>query len=148
MDVRSATFADREILARLLAAQLAEHGISLDAPLLAAAIDGVIERPERGRFLIARASGEDVGVAYVSFLWALEHGGKSAWLEELYVVPAQRSAGFGTTLLRAACALARDEGCAAMDLEVEADHARAARLYEREGFRAHRRARWVKVLEH
>lgn len=44
-----------------------------------------------------------VGVAYLSFTWTLEHGGKSCWLEELYVMPAYRKRGIGRQLLDAGC---------------------------------------------
>ena len=96
------------------------------------------------------ASGDDgrtVGVAYVSFTWTLEHGGRTAWLEELYVVPELRGGGIGGALLDAALDLARARSCRAMDLEVESDHARAANLYVRAGFRAHTRTRYVKKLD-
>src|SRR5579872_5729184 len=43
-----------------------------------------------------------VGLAYLAYTWTLEHGGQSAWLDELYVVPGERSRGVGTALLRAA----------------------------------------------
>ena len=96
--------------------------------------------------LVARDGDAVVGVAYVSFVWALEHGGLSAWLEELYVLPALRGQGVGGRLLDQVLALARARGCAAVDLEVEAEHARSASLYARAGFRAHARARWVRPL--
>jgi len=85
-------------------------------------------------------------VAYLNFQWSLEHGGLSAWLEELFVVPEHRGSGLGRQLLQAACAHAGERGCAAVDLEVEEAHPRAARLYQRAGFAPHRRARWVKRL--
>jgi GNAT superfamily N-acetyltransferase len=138
--------ADRGSLLELLAAQLAEHEIEISMERLAAAVDGALAGGDRGRFLIARAEGQAIGVAYLGIVWTLEHGGKSAWLEELYVRPDRRGQGTGTRLLHAALALARAEGCAAVDLEVTESHTRAARLYAREGFRAHTRARWVKVL--
>ena len=141
-----ASSADREELLELLGAQLEEHAIDVATESLARAVDGVFADPERGRFLVARLEGTAVGVAYLSYLWTLEHGGKSAWLDELYVVPARRERGVGRELLRAACDRAARDGCAAVDLEVEASHARAARLYAREGFRPHQRARWVRVL--
>jgi len=134
---------DIEVLARLLGAQLEEHGIALERERLFAAIEGALEIPDRGEFLLARLGSEAVGVAYVSFTWSLEHGGKSAWLEELYVIPSQRERGIGTRLLSSVCERASASGCAAVDLEVESDHVRAAHLYERAGFRPHRRARWV-----
>jgi GNAT superfamily N-acetyltransferase len=145
MQIQVATIADLEEIARLLDAQLAEHSIVLQATTLRSAIQGALEKPERGVFVLARDPAP-VGVAYLSFNWTLEHGGKTAWLEELYVVPALRSRGIGTQLLREAVAHALRVGCRAIDLEVEHDHARAEHLYQREGFRPHRRARWVRKL--
>lgn len=145
MTIAPATADDIEDVAQLLAAQFEEHAIALDDRTLRAAIRGAIEEPSRGGFLVAH-DGRPVGVAYVAYIWTLEHGGRSAWLEELYVVPVMRSRGVGTRLLREAMAHARAAGAAAIDLEVDAGHARAAHLYAREGFQAHRRARWVAKL--
>jgi ribosomal protein S18 acetylase RimI-like enzyme len=107
----------------------------------------MLDDPRRGAILVARQDGgRAVGVAYVSFTWCLEHGGKTSWLEELYVVPDLRGRGLGQALLAAAQVHAAAAGCAAMDLEVTEDHTRAARLYQRDGFRPLGRARWVKAL--
>ena len=147
-----ATKNDRDALLALLRAQLSDHGIALGAERLARAVDGVLGDETRGRFLVARLTDESnrparvVGVAYLSFTWCLEHGGRSAWLEELYVEPACRLRGIGRDLLRAACESAQLAGCSAVDLEVESSHARAANLYLRMGFRPHQRARWVKLM--
>jgi GNAT superfamily N-acetyltransferase len=147
MFVRLATSGDREAVIGLLAAQLAEHTIAIAPERLAAAVDGVFADPRRGCFLIATADGAPiVGVAYLSFTWALEHGGAVGWLEELYVTPARRGAGIGTALLGAVLERARAAGCAAVDLEVDADHERAARLYTRHGFRSLPRARFARRL--
>ncbi len=137
--------ADRAAVLALLAAQMAEHDIAIEGDRLAAAVDGVLADPARGAFLLARdgQGGAVVGVAYVAFTWSMEHGGHTAWLEELYVLPSHRDRGRGTALLHDVIAFARASKCAAVDLEVEASHTRAARLYAREGFTAHSRARWV-----
>jgi GNAT superfamily N-acetyltransferase len=137
---------DREALLALLAAQFTELEIQLPAEKLAAAVDGALLDPIVGGFMIARIGDSPVAVAYLSFQWSLEHGGMSAWLEELYVIPEQRGGGIGRKLLHAACHHAAERGCAAVDLEVEEAHPRATHLYEREGFRPHRRLRWVKQL--
>lgn len=131
---------------RLLAVQLADHHIRIGADELADAIDGVIDVPKRGFFLVAQRDGVTVGVAYVSFIWALEHGGPAAWLEELYVVPEHRHEGIGTQLLRAVIAAAEAAGCAALDLEIDSDHERVRSLYERHGFAPLPRSRVVKKL--
>jgi len=138
---------DREAIIALLRRQLDEHAIELAHALLEAAVDGVLSEPTRGFVLLARQRGEPIGVAYVSLVWTLEHGGRSAWLEEIYVIPERRGSGTGGDLLSAVLDHARTEGCAAVDLEVDADHARAAHLYERAGFRQHRRTRWVRRLD-
>ena len=56
---------------------------------------GLIEDHSLGRILTARSDGELVGVAVISFLWTLEHGGPAAWLDEVYVEPARRGDGIG-----------------------------------------------------
>jgi hypothetical protein len=106
----------------------------------------ILERPQRGRLVVAERDGTIVGFAALSFVWPLEHAGRSAWLEELYVTPPHRERGIGTLLLRSACRYAAADGAVAIDLEVEADHARAAHLYAREGFRPLTRARWVSEM--
>lgn len=130
----------------LLAAQFDEHSIRLAPELLRTGVRGLLGEPQYGFVLLGEYQERNAGLACVSFIWMLEHGGKSAWLDELYVVPELRALGLGTRLLRAACERAAKAGCAAVDLEVDADHERASRLYRREGFLAHRRARWVKPL--
>jgi len=135
----------REAVA-LLAAQMREHRVRISKARIENAVRNLVERPERGFVLLAFADGEAIGVAYVTFMYPLEFGGLSSWLEELYVVPARRQHGIGNKLLLAARKRARDHGCAAMDLEIEAEHARAAHLYDRDGFRKLSRERWVRRL--
>ena len=137
---------DRDALLALLAGQFAEIGIPLPTETLASGVDGALADGRRGSFLIGRQGGAPVAVAYLNFQWSLEHGGLSAWLEELFVVSEHRGTGLGRQLLLAACSHAAERGCAAVDLEVQEAHPRAARLYEREGFERQRRARWVKRL--
>src|SRR5207253_10757975 len=147
VDVRLATEAELEAVTALLVAQLREHHVATPEAKLASAIHWVLRHPGRGRILVAIERGKPVGLAALSFVWPLEHAGRSAWLEELYVEPAARGRGIGTRLLHAALRVAAESGAVAVDLEVDVDHQRAARLYAREGFRPLPRARWVRTLE-
>jgi len=147
IDVRLATEAELEAVTALLVAQLREHRVQTPEAKIASAIQGLLRRPERGRILVALEGGRPVGVAAFSFAWPLEYADRSAWLEELYVEPAARGRGIGTRLLRAALRVAAEAGATVVDLEVEADHQRAARLYAREGFRSLARTHWVRTLE-
>jgi GNAT superfamily N-acetyltransferase len=107
--------ADGATVLEMLEAQFRELAIETPREWLTAAVNGVFEDPSRGSFLLARRDGHDVGLAYLSFQWTLEHGGKIAWLEELYVRPERRAQGIGRELLRAALAHAVSAGCQAVD---------------------------------
>jgi ribosomal protein S18 acetylase RimI-like enzyme len=147
LDIRLVTAEDLDAVTALLVAQLREHRIDTPAAKVASAVEAVVQHPERGRILIAIEDGTPIAVAAMSFVWPIEHGAKSAWLEELYVTPTARGRGIGTKLLREALRTATEAGAVAVDLEVDVDHERAARLYEREGFATLPRARWVRRLE-
>jgi GNAT superfamily N-acetyltransferase len=126
----------------LLRLQLDEHGIELAPAALEQAVHGLVAVEGRGALLLAMIGHDAVGVAALSFLWALEQGGKAAWLDELYVLAPYRNQGFGEILLGAAIEVARSSGNLALDLEVEASHARAVSLYLRNGFRRRSRERF------
>lgn len=147
LQIETARAADLTPIIQLLRTQLAEHDIVLTTQALERATSGLIENHSLGRILTGRSDGVLVGVAVISFLWTLEHGGPAAWLDEVYVEPARRGAGFGRQLVEAAMQVARDSGCIALDLEVDPGHEAAERLYERMGFRRHRRVRWVRMLD-
>ena len=124
----------------LLEAQYREHDIPIKGARLRRALTGLI-RGKRGAGVLAPH-----GIAVLSFTWTVEQGGEVAWLDELYVAPAQRGQGLGRKLLRAAFRLAAAHGCVSMELEVVEGHERAARLYLREGFQNRRRTRYTRPL--
>ena len=140
-----ATAADLTEIHGLLFAQFHEHEIELPVEQVRQAIAAMFESDDLGFFVVARKGHGVVGLAAVSFAWTLEHGGKSAWLDELYVDPAHREQGIGTNLLREAIREAEARGCAAIDLEVDHDHRRAEALYAREGFSPLPRSRWMRL---
>ncbi|MFT3766992.1 MAG: GNAT family N-acetyltransferase [Minicystis sp.] len=144
--LRLAEPADAERLTTLLVAQLREHDIPTPAAHVAASVQATIADAGRGFILAAEVAGSIEGVAYVSFASPLEHAVEVAWLEELYVTPERRNLGIGQQLVAAVIARCEARGCGSVELEVEAEHARAANLYQREGFRPMRRTHWVRPL--
>jgi GNAT superfamily N-acetyltransferase len=146
LSVLPADRAARAEVLRLLSGQFTELEIAVPAERLAQAVDGVLGDGSRGVFLLALHARESIGVAYLSYQWTLEHGGKIAWLEELYIEPRFRSLGLGRELLAATLDHARSVGCLAVDLEVEQAHPRAANLYRREGFVPLGRSRFYRRL--
>lgn len=130
----------------MLLRQLHEHHVEICGSAVASALEGIISDPTRGFCLVAVRESERIGVAYVSYIWALEHGGSSAWLEELYVHPEHRG-GVGTALLDEVLAKCKEYDCAALDLEIDADHERVRTLYQRYGFEPLPRSRLVRLLD-
>jgi GNAT superfamily N-acetyltransferase len=131
------------LVVAMLAAQLEEHAIPLAPELLAEAVAGALLDDGRALILVARDGARPVGLAFLSFQWTLERGGRVVWLEELYVLPELRGRGTGGLLLQATLDVARERGCRAVELEVETSHARAANLYARAGFQQLDRAHWT-----
>lgn len=145
MRIEAATEQTLDAVLALLGAQLAEHAIDLPGSTLRDAVRGTLDDPRRGAIFLAHDP-EPVGVAVVAFTWTLEHGGLVGWLEELYVVPAERGRGLGGQLLEHVLGFARQAGCHAVELEVDAGHARAEHLYGRAGFTLQPRRRWTRRL--
>lgn len=146
MEIQQAQPFDLEPVLGMMQGQFQEHGINVPAERLRNAVVAMLENAELGFFMVARQQGEAVGMACVSFCWTLEHGGKSAWLDELYVLPPYRGTGLGGALLQAVLSKTRESGCAAVDLEVDIEHRRVENLYRRAGFEPLARSRWVKLL--
>ncbi|HXX67410.1 MAG TPA: GNAT family N-acetyltransferase [Polyangiaceae bacterium] len=145
MEVRVADVHDLDDVLELLRAQFDEHGIDLPAGELPEALRGLLSDKKRGRVLLA-CDPDPAGIAVLAYTWTLEHGGQVAWLDELFVIPGRRGQGVGLALLRRAIEVAREGGCRAVELEVDAERERAEHLYEREGFRRLPRHRWAKGL--
>ena len=146
MQIEKATLPDLDSIHSLLLKQFDEHAIKVPPDLLKQAVLAMLENKGRGILLVARKESKIVGIAAVSFVWTLEHGGQSAWLDELYILPEYRGQGIGRSLMRQVIGQAQEMGCLAIDLEVDADHRSAERLYEQERFRRLPRSRWVRYL--
>ena len=143
VSIERATQTEVDALTKLLQRQFDEHQIDVSVDVLREAITKVLQSDRWGLFLVAREESQIIGVAAISYAWTLEHGGKSAWLDELYVIPECRNTGVGSALLERTIEEVQKEGCRAIDLEVKEQHHRAEHLYERKGFRRIKRVRMV-----
>jgi ribosomal protein S18 acetylase RimI-like enzyme len=144
--VTKATIHDSEYLLALTLKQFEEHEIDTASQVLGSTIHEILSDEELGFFLLAWEDANAIGMAAVSITWVLEHGGKSAWLDELYVLPEHRGRGVGGQLLNKVLEYAQEMGCRAVDLEVEENHRRVEGLYSRSGFKRLKRNRWMKWL--
>jgi len=135
---------DQDAVVALLAAQMAEHRVRSETEKLLQVFHRILGDERSGFVLVARLHSEIVAVVYVATILSVEHGGRTGWLEELYVTPRQRKRGIGSALLNSVIKLACELGLVALDLEVDADHQPAESLYARFGFRRLPRSRWVR----
>jgi len=116
-----------------------EEGYSTGDAALAEALAALLRDASAGRVLIAREAGAPIGYAALCYGYSIEFRGRDAFVDELYVAPAQRGRGLGRALLRALEAEARASGVRKLHLEVEQQNAGARRLYVAESFRANGR---------
>jgi len=93
-------------------------------------------RPERGRAVVLESEGRAAGYALLIAFWSNELGGDCCSLDELYVIPALRSQGHASTLIRALAVGSSlwPHAAVAILLEVSPDNHRALALYRRQGF--------------
>ncbi|AEW96435.1 MULTISPECIES: GNAT family N-acetyltransferase [Streptomycetaceae] len=87
--------------------------------------------------LVADRSGEVVGTAQLTYLPGLARGGAlRAQIEAVRVGSAARGTGLGSRLIEECLRLARERGCALVQLTSDASRTDAHRFYERLGFTA------------
>jgi GNAT superfamily N-acetyltransferase len=133
-EVRRATTADAEVLARLLWDFNTEFETETDAADVLAArfarilpLDGIVA-------VLAEEDDGAVGFALMSLRPAIWFDGPVSQLEELYVVPALRDRGIGTQLLGLCRDLVRELGSPEMHINVDEVDLDTRRFYERHGF--------------
>ena len=81
--------------------------------------------------LIFEKDSKCAGYALLCKTWSQEAGGKTVWIDELYVLPEFRGQGIGHEFF---AKLREIEPAARYRLEIEPDNARAKALYESMGF--------------
>lgn len=103
-----------------------------------AVLSARLERLLSSRELVALVAGEPaVGIALLSLRPNVWCEGPVGLLDELYVVPAERGHGIGTSLLKAAEALCRQRGGGLLEVNVDGEDVDARRFYERHGYSNH-----------
>lgn len=112
-----------------------------EGPLLA-----LLLAPEYGAVGLLREGEALVGYFVLSWGYDLEWGGREAFLDELYLVPAARGRSLGRHALAAAEAVARAQDARALHLLVRHDNPAALALYRRAGYASPPRRFMTKAL--
>jgi diamine N-acetyltransferase len=133
--LRDASPADLEALVPLVRDFCAHFGYPYAEPLKRDALARALAEPSLGRlWLILSGGGDIAGYLFLSFYFSLEYGGRTAFIDEIFVRPEHRVAGLGSAALRSALGAAREMGLTAVHLETERSNDRALALYVRLGF--------------
>jgi GNAT superfamily N-acetyltransferase len=115
-------------------------------PAVRRALAGILANPELGRVVAIELESLPVGYYVLTLGYSLEHLGRDAFVDELYVREPQRGQGIGERALAHAAELCAQLGVGALHLEVDHVNPRARALYERIGFVAHERALMTKRI--
>lgn len=98
-----------------------------------AAFDQLLGR-HRGRIIVAEEQGIILGLASVSYNFAMRYGGEYCQLEELIVDPAGRGKNIGGQLVAATVDQARERGCVEYGLYLVETTEQNRPFYEKYGF--------------
>jgi GNAT superfamily N-acetyltransferase len=134
--MRSACAEDLPTLLDLMADFYEEAGFVLDRPHAEEAFEALLADPDLGRVWLIEQGSTVVGHIVVTFVFAMEYGGVTAVVDDLYIRPAARGAGLGAAAVaeaRRACAAL---GVRAMRVEVGRENAVAQAAYRHAGFAA------------
>lgn len=132
-NVRVATVAEAGVVARLLDAFNREY--DTPTPGTEVLARRLRELLPAGDVVALLAGDPAVGVGLVTLRPNVWYDGPVGLLDELYVVPDQRSRMIGAALLRAAERLVGSRGGQVVEINVDGDDVAARRFYERHGYR-------------
>ena len=133
--MRPADLSDRERLLDLMADFYAESGYVLDRSNAEVAFATLLGDLRLGRVWLIEQDLQVVGYIVVTFVFAMEHGGLAAWVDDLYVEPSARGAGLGTSALAAVRESCAELGVRALAVEVGHDNAVAQAVYRSAGLK-------------
>jgi GNAT superfamily N-acetyltransferase len=133
--VRLAATADTPALVDLMAEFYAESSVPLDRAWAAGAFAALLADPARGAVWLFECDRQPVGHVVLTVKFAMEFGGLSAIIDDLFVRVAYRSRGIAGAGVEALVADARRRGCVSLHVEVDPANAPATALYRRIGLK-------------
>ncbi len=132
--IRQARESDLADLLELMREFYAEAGYPLNADRARAAFRPLLQVGELGQVWLASFDSQVAGHLVLTFCYGMEYGGRSAFLDDLFVRPALRNRGIGLALVRRAREVCEDLGVRAMHLEVARANGPAQAIYRGVGF--------------
>lgn len=109
LQIRAATSSDRDTIAQFnMAMALETEEKALVREVITAGVQGLIENPSLGFYLMAERNGELVGSLMVTTEWSDWRNGVMWWIQSVYVVPNARRQGIYRALYQRVKELAEE----------------------------------------
>jgi GNAT superfamily N-acetyltransferase len=123
----------------------AEERYPFDPAKARNALEPLLADPALGRAWLIQEGSAILGYFVLTLGWSLEYGGRDAFVDELFVLPAHRGRGLGRSALERMVEACRELGVQALHLEVERENP-AAELYRKAGFDDHDRFLMTRLI--
>jgi GNAT superfamily N-acetyltransferase len=133
LTIRRAVAGDADTVVRLARAFHQEDSHPLSPAGVAALLQMLKPGFGEGEVFLAAFDGEICGYGILCYGYSIEYAGRDAFLDDVYILPAFRSRGFGAALVEVLEERARAAGCGALHLEVMSGN-RAEKWYRRLGY--------------
>ena len=132
--MRQANADDLADLLELMQEFYAEAGYALNPDRARAAFLPLLAPGQLGQVWLGELDGQVAGHLVLTFCYSMEYGGRSAFVDDLFVRPALRNRGVGRALVEQARAICEELGVRAMHLEVARANGPAQAVYRAVGF--------------
>lgn len=132
---RPATPRDQDCLLAMMRDFYAHERLEFDPGAASSALGQILGNADLGRVWLIETAGEIAGYVVLAFGFSLEHRGRDAFIDELFVGENFRGRGLGRQAMEFLESACRELGVRALHLEVERDNAPAQELYRKSGFR-------------
>jgi len=132
--MRRASAHDLGDLLELMGEFYGETGYSLNPDRARAAFLPLLVPNQLGEVWLAELEGRVAGHMVLTFCYSMEYGGRTAFIDDLFVRPMLRNRGVGRALVGHATAICQEVGVRAMHLEVARTNGPAQRVYRAVGF--------------
>ena len=137
---------DRELLLTMMREFYAHEDLSFDEAAAGQTLDGILGNAAFGRVFLICADETVAGYTVLTFGYSLEFHGRDAFVDELFLTEPFRGQGIGGHALEFLASVCRENGVAALHLEVERKNLSAQSAYRKFGFEDHDRYLMTKWL--
>jgi len=132
--MRQANADDLADLLGLMQEFYAEAGYALNPDRARAAFLPLLAPGRLGQVWLGEVDGQVAGHLVLTFCYSMEYGGRSAFVDDLFVRPSLRNRGVGRALVEQARAICEELDVRAMHLEVARANGPAQAVYRAVGF--------------